>query len=158
MAYASVTDVERRLPSLGAFSTTTKPTLAAVTQWLVEGDAMLDGALASAGLTSPNTDTNGLEILKAWNVDFAEGRVRMSIAAAGGDGSNDDGKDLITGFHARLEEIMNEPAMYGAMLQSGATSAEAVFVRGPSTLDDSGNTINPIIANDNSVDDLGGQF
>ena len=151
MAYATTaTDVQARLPGF-TLSTTTKPSSTQATQWLVEADAFINVALAAAGLTSPATAANLLELFKSAATDYAEGHVRMALAAAGGDGGNDDGKDLIAGFKALVADIRANPAAYSAVDESSR-------VRFPSTTDDDGNTIEPIFQRDESVDDIGSSF
>ena len=134
MAYATSSDVQARLPGF-TFSTTTAPSTTQITQWLTEADAFLNGALLAAGLTSPNVDARGLEILKSWACSYAEGHTRMALAAAGGDGSNDDGKDLVEQF-MRLVSMKHEdggivanPGAYGQMLQGGDAPATATRLR-----------------------------
>jgi len=129
VAYATTSDVQARLPGF-TLNTTSKPTLAETTQWLVEADAMLNGALLAAGLTSPNTNAHGVEILKAWTADYAEAHVRMARASAGGDGTNDDGKDQLQAFRDLLLDIRKNPTTYGEMLEGGAAPAAARHMRG----------------------------
>lgn len=119
--YASYSDVAARLPyrTIGASS---KPTSTQVEQWITEAEAMLTGALARAGISYPVTG-GGAEIMKSWAADFAEGRTRQAYAAAGGDGGNDDGKDLIEAFRDLVRvQIPGDPPGFEAMLWTASSS------------------------------------
>ena len=132
MAYATTSDVQARFTAF-TLSTGTKPTLAQVAQWLVEADAMLNGALSEAGLTSPNTNANGLEILKSLACDYAEGHLRVAMAAAGGDGTNDDGQRMLDHFYEWLKGITE--GKYNGMMQGGGATGAGHF-RAPDVDDD----------------------
>jgi hypothetical protein len=121
VAYASTSDVQARVPH-PTLTTTTKPSTTQVAQWLVEADAMLNGAAATAGLTTPVTG-DGAEILKSWASDYGEGHVRTALAAAGNDGTNDSGKDLLEQFRKNLESL--RLGEFNQMLASGAASGSA---------------------------------
>ncbi len=129
MAYATSSDVQARDP-YRPISATTSPTTTQVTQWLTEADALLNGALQAGQISTPVTSANGLEILKSWACDYGEGHLRMAYAASGGDGSNTDGRDLLEKFYKILEDILDNPARYGAMLQGGTAGSSARRLRG----------------------------
>lgn len=61
MAYGSAAGVAA-LSSMwtggGEFKTTTKPTLAQVTEWLTQVSSLIDTAIADEGFTTPVTDTD----------------------------------------------------------------------------------------------------
>ncbi len=122
MAYATSADVQARVPS-PTLSSSTKPSEALVTQWLVEADAMINGALLVAGLTAPNEDTYGLEILKSKAADYGEGRLRAALASAGNDPNNDSGKDLLERFEEWLAEVRQ--GEHNQALASGSASSSA---------------------------------
>lgn len=128
MSYAVHGDVQARIPyrTIGASS---KPSQSDVTTWLAEAQAMLDGALAGAGLPAPYTDSAAVLQLKSWVCDYAEGLVRKAYAAAGGAGDNDDGKDLLEKFEARLKDIAARPAVYERMLSPASTASTTTQVR-----------------------------
>lgn len=128
MAYATYSDVQARVPyrTIGA---ATKPTDTQVTAWITESEAMLNGVLAAADLPAPYSSTAAVNILKSWVCDRAEGLVRQAYASAGGDGTNEDGKDLVLKFDKLLEDILKRPAIYGAMLAGGDAPATSVKVR-----------------------------
>lgn len=127
--YADFLDVQARIPyrEIGA---TTLPSQVNVDEWIDEAEAMLNGVLAAAGLSSPYTTTNAKNILRSWVVDYAEGMVRQAYASAGGDGANDDGKDKIERFEKRLNDILASPSQYGAMLGGGDAPESSRGVRG----------------------------
>lgn len=56
MAYATVSDVQAILQF--TFSTTTRPTTAQVTQWIVEVDAEINAILRNHGFSPPVTDAD----------------------------------------------------------------------------------------------------
>jgi hypothetical protein len=126
-SYASVTDIQARLPD--RLDATSKPSLASVGGWIQEAEAMLNGALAGEGLPAPYTDASAVLILRTWVCEYVEGRVRMAQAALGGDGSNDDGKDLVDKFFARLQDIGRNASSYGGMLAAGSAPSASVRVR-----------------------------
>jgi len=112
VAYATTSDVQARFAAW-TIGSGTSVTTTQVTQWLVEADAFINRALTAAGLTAPATNADLLQVFKSAATDYALGYLRMALAAAGGDGSNDDGKDLVAGFKAMLADIRAHPADYG---------------------------------------------
>lgn len=111
MAYAVASDVTIRLP-YWTFSVSSKPSTTNVTAWIAEGEAMLRGAMAAAGITAPSTSA----VCGKWVCDYAEGRVRVAYAKAGGDGTNVDGQSLLDAFDALLQAIVGNPIQYAAMI------------------------------------------
>jgi hypothetical protein len=53
MAYGSTSGVQALLPVVGTLGVASVPTLAQVTTWLAEGDAIINRSLASAGYAVP---------------------------------------------------------------------------------------------------------
>lgn len=119
--YAASTDVQARIPGR-TISASTSPSTTQVTAYITEGEAMLTGALKGAQISTPITDSDGEAIMKAWAVDYAEGRCRQAWASAGGDGANDDGQQLLDNFKALLDDIAKFPQKYEAMLTGGAAT------------------------------------
>lgn len=140
MAYATYSDVQARIP-YRTISATSKPTSTQVTAWITETEAMLDGVLVAADLPAPYSSTAAVNILKSWVCDRAEGLVRQAYASAAGDGTNDDGKDLIAKFDKLLEDILRRPTLYGAMLASGDAPSSSVKLRAYQTDNDDGASI-----------------
>jgi hypothetical protein len=128
LAYALYSDVTRRIPGR-PLTGTSSPSTSDLTQWIAEAEAMLEGSLVAGGVSIPITAASGIQIIKSWACDYAEGRARMALAAGAGDGANDDGKDLIDRFEKRLEDISKNPAGAEAMLTGGGTSDTARRVR-----------------------------
>jgi hypothetical protein len=121
MAYATYSDVQARVAGrdIGA---STKPTSSQVTQWITEAEAMLTGALNAVNVSTPITNTNGVEILKSWACDFAEGHIRLAWLADTG-GVSDEAQRLVDTFHGRLQDIIDKPSFYEGMLNGGSVSA-----------------------------------
>lgn len=111
-----------------AITASSAPSIGAVQTWIDGADAMVRGTLARAGITVPAMGSTGALILGELIADYAEGKVRMAYAAAGGDGRNDDGKDLIEGFQKTLREILADPAGWASAL-SPAASAPVSLLR-----------------------------
>lgn len=129
MSYTSAVEVADRLP-YRSITASTKPSTGDVDRWGAKASAILDGVLASVQIVTPITHTGGVAIVSEWVTDYAEGRYRMALAAAGGDGDNDDGKDLIVKFEERMIEILENPSRYQGMLNGGAASDSTRQLRG----------------------------
>jgi hypothetical protein len=131
MAYATVSAIQARLPGR-TLTTTSKPTTTQMVDWVSEGDALLDSALASVGITVPVTEpARALLVLRSWSLLYSEGHTRRALASAGGDSDNDDGKDLLEQFSELLAWIRANPADVGALLsESGEAADSARRVRG----------------------------
>lgn len=125
MAYATYSDVQARLGGRFAFGASTKPSTTQVTAWIAEAEAVLNGTLQAAELEAPYTADAAVLILRNWVTSYVEGLVRGVNAAAGGDGSNDDGQSLIETWENRLRDIATRPVWYGAMLGAGAAPDSA---------------------------------
>lgn len=132
MTWAVLADVQARLAGR-TISATSKPTSTQVEAWIAEAEAMLTGSLGAAGLPLPAAGATGATIMRAWVCDYAEGRTRMAYASAGGDGSNDDGKDQVEGFRQLTVNIRRYPTDYGAMLAAGDAPDGASRCRGSNT-------------------------
>lgn len=128
MSYASIGDITARNP-YRAIGASTKPSQSEVEAWISQAEAMLNGALAGAGMTTPYTDSAAVLILRNWVASYVEGLVRMAYAASGGDGANDDGKDLVKAFLDRLDDIAVNAARYDRMLTPSSTADTTTGVR-----------------------------
>jgi hypothetical protein len=129
-SYAALSDVRGRLPGR-TISATSKPSQTDVDTWITEGEALLDGVLASIGLSVPVTSpARAVIILKAWTLLYAEGHTRMAFASAGGDGANADGKDLVEQFEAKINWILAHPNDALSQLASGDAPDSARRMRG----------------------------
>jgi hypothetical protein len=123
VAYATTDHVQAALPGR-TISASSKPTLAQVTAWIEEGDARLNAVLARAGVETPVEDAQALVILRSWTMLYAEGRTRMAFASGGGDGTNDDGKDLIAKFDELLQWIRENPTAAAAELSETGSAPD----------------------------------
>jgi hypothetical protein len=140
-SYASTSDIAARL-SGRTISTTSKPTTAQTSAWIDEAEAQIEGALASIGMTVPvASPARALVILRAWTLLYAEGHTRMAFASAGGDGTNDDGKDMLEQFYARLDFIRTNPTATESMLSDGSPGDSARRMRGYVTDNDDDKSI-----------------
>lgn len=129
MSYATTSDVQARDP-YRTISVGSKPSEAQVTAWITETEALLNSSLRAAQIYSDSFGADALAILKSWTVDRVSGLVRMAYAAAGGDGANKDGQDLVDAFAALLKEIRMSSSFYGAMLLQGSAPDAARRLRG----------------------------
>ena len=129
MAYVTTANVQARLPGR-TLSASSKPTLTQVGEWVEEGAALLDGALLAASLDAPYTAARALLILRSWSLLYSEGHTRMAFASAGGDGTNDDGKDMVEQFRDLLVWIRENGPTVGGMLASGDAPEASRRVRG----------------------------
>lgn len=119
--YASSSDVSARLAGR-TIDASSKPTSTQVEQWITEAEARLTGALRAANVSMPVTDTDGIETLKSWACDYAEGHTRKAWVSADGEGSV-EANNLLEAFEKRLVDIKESPSWYEAMLQSGDGNA-----------------------------------
>ena len=135
MSWATYSDVQSRIPGR-TIDATTKPSSTEVSAWVDEGEAEIYATLQAAGIDpTACAGAVALKILRSWVCDYAEGHARMAYASAGGDGQNDDGKDILERFYKRLDDILANPSRYGAMLSAGTSPTDTLRVRGstPST-------------------------
>jgi hypothetical protein len=128
--YAVIGDVQARLAGRPTFSAATKPTREQVEAWIDEAEAYLTGTIVAAGSPMPDATTGGGKIVRSLTCDYAEAHARMAHASAGGDGGNDDGKDLLDKFYGKLAEISREATRWASMLASGAEVEGATKIRG----------------------------
>ena len=131
LVYTSSSDVQARVPGR-TISATTKPTTTQVEQWLLEGEARLLGALYTGGITAPAASTTGAEIMRGWATDYAESLLRMAWASTAGDAPK-DGEAQRERFDKLIDSIFEKPAQYQAMLNSGSSSSDTIYMRGANT-------------------------
>lgn len=139
-SYAASSDVTARIPAR-PIGTTSAPSTTNIDSWITGAEAKINGKLAALGISTPIANATGIAILKEWVCDYAEGRARMALAAGAGDGTNDDGKDLVEGFHKWLDTLNDNPAAVLAELTGGSTSSSTRLMRGYVTDNDDGKTI-----------------
>jgi len=127
--WSATGDVTARLP-YRTIGSATEPSTTDVQVWLNEAEAFLTGTLQSAGLpTTYSEGSVGQLMLQAWASDYAEGRVRVAWASAGGDGNNDDGREEINRFFEILDRIRKNPVAFGAELATGDVADAVQQVR-----------------------------
>ena len=126
--YVSVAQVTAHIP-FRTISASTKPTTAQVEEWIVEGEALLDSALAAIGVTTPVTEAADLILARAWVKDYPLGHLIVAFANAGGDGDNDDGELELERFYERYNDITANPAKYAQLLAGGEGPATSRQVR-----------------------------
>lgn len=129
MTWAVWSDVQSRVPGR-PIGDDTAPTSAQVTAWIAEAEAELRGVFLSAGMASDYTGQDALLMLRSWVCDYAEARVRMAYAAAGGDGNNDDGADAMERWATRLDKIRDNPEAYSSQLSDGSARVYVPKMRG----------------------------
>lgn len=126
--YATILDVQARLPGR-SITSSSKPSQLQIETWLDEAEAYLAGAIEGGGGSLPTVGSRGATILRSLVCDYAEAHTRMAHAAAGGDGGNDDGKDLLDKWYGKLNEIERGNAGWVASMTSTDTSK----IRGANT-------------------------
>lgn len=119
--YAQVESVRARLP-YRTLDASSDPSQTQVEEWILEAEANVNGMLTAIGVSSPCTDSTGRKILAGKAASYAEGRVRMAFAAAGGDGDNEDGRFLIEEFNEFLQDMNDNSAKWIAMLGGGGSA------------------------------------
>lgn len=129
--YASLSELKGRLAYRAQHITdTSEPNNTDINLWINEAEAALTAAIAAGQGTTPITNANGILLMKQWALMYVEGRTRMAFASAGGDGDNDDGKDLIEKFEDLIDKILDNPSRYDAMLSGGDAAETTRHLRG----------------------------
>jgi len=111
-------DVSERLPYLfpTGFTTSTTPVLVRVNAWIDEGEGKLNAALTAINVTTPVTDANAIDLLAILVADYVEGRIRILLAASGGDSANEDGRDMVKQLQDACKDILDNPSNWLAMM------------------------------------------
>jgi len=126
--YATSAELQVRMP-YRTISASTKPTTTNVESWITESEGKLHGALKAAQISTPITDSDGIQQMKSWVLAYCEGRLMVAFGSTGDDDERDDGRDLINAFELLLAEIQKSSAMYEAMLTGGSASASTRRMR-----------------------------
>lgn len=122
--------MEARIP-YRTIDANSSPNTTQVDSWIDHAEAMINGALRAGEITETVvTETHAVNILREIVVDYAEGRVRQAYAAAGGDGTNEDGEVQIERFDTTLRDIWSDSARWSAILNLGVSSSGAIKLRG----------------------------
>jgi hypothetical protein len=119
MSYCVYGDIQARNP-YRSITASTKPSITDVNAWIVEAEAEINGYLAAMDFESPCTNSTGKSILKNKVVTYVSGLLKKAYASAGGDGSNDDGKDDIDMWNLFLDDLDKAPDKWGRIFQAGS--------------------------------------
>jgi hypothetical protein len=138
--YVNNAQIAAKLPYRN-FTATSKPSTTDLDNWIDEAEAVLEGALDAAQITTPVTSTKGVKIVRTWVSEAVIGTVRMSFAHSGGDPNNESGQAQIEAFNERLTDIMNNPQRYQMLLSGGAGSDSSRQIRSHSLDHPDGKTI-----------------
>ena len=132
--YAQPEDLRPRVGGRD-ITTTSDPNLDQVEEWIEAAEAMLLNCLTAASITVPTAPTaNGFKIMREWVLDYAEGRYRSAMAAAGGDGDNEDGERALDEFKALMQDIRSDKSYYAVLLTGTAAGDATARVRGSSNI------------------------
>lgn len=123
--YCTTAHLNARLPYT-TFDTTTNPSTTEIDYWIDEAEALVVGALQSGGNGGTYSTTAAILQIRSWVLDYVEGLTRRAYAESSPTGSTDDGNDVLNRFYARLDWIIANPSVAGAMLGAGAASANTV--------------------------------
>lgn len=127
--YTVLLDVSDRLVGTypSGFSATTKPDDTRVQAWLDETEDVINQVLLAVGLgPTPYTAAAAKSILRTVTADVVEGRVRQTLASAGGDGANDDGKALIARLDTFTRDLQVRTDHWGDVLAGGASGSKTL--------------------------------
>lgn len=123
--YASVDDVRSRVGGR-ILTATSNPSETDVESMLDEAEAELLGCIIALGLAESSISTRGAKIMRHWLANYVSGWFRISYAAAGGDGGNEDGEKQVEEWLEMKKAMMQSPAFYVNMLGSGTTPDNAI--------------------------------
>ena len=137
--FAQVGDVKSRVGGR-AIDDNADPSKTDVQKMLNGAEAELDGCLEAAGIPSGiddyPADTKGFLIIQKWVAEYVAGIVRESHAAAGGEGTNDDGNLQVLRWESRLTAITQDPDRYSAMLSTSGSATEGTIQLASHVTDD----------------------
>ena len=121
--YAATSNVQARLP-YRTIDASSEPNDTQVSGWIDEAEAALEGALAAGQVSVPVTNANGIKQMRAWALDYPVGMTRLAYGATGGESAEDEGTAMIERFWDRVDDILDNPSRYSAML-SGGTAGDS---------------------------------
>lgn len=127
--YGSAAGVAARLGNR-PLTATSAPSTTDAGNWLDEAEAELFGAIQQGGGPASYTSgSRGALIIRQWVERYVAGLVRETHAAAGGDGSNEDGAELREAWAALLLRLRTNAENVLAMLESdGGLPTEAIGI------------------------------
>lgn len=121
-AYAKLSDVAARLPNR-AFTTTSKPTAAQVTNWLTETEAEVNGELAAGGIGVPVTSSRGVEYLRGKVVERVCAMIERAYVSGTDLETDDVAEEKFEVYERFLERIRKFPERMATILDVGAGAA-----------------------------------
>ena len=132
MAYATVDQVQKRNP-YRCINATSEPAIEDVQEWLDEAEALVDGVLATIGVSTPVTATAGIRIIRNKIITYVAGLVQQAYAHSGGDGGNVDGNDFVEAWEAWLESLLNDSVNWARIFGGGTLGSGNVQLRSHTT-------------------------
>jgi len=129
--FAKLADVQSRLP-YRRIEQTSSPSTVDVEQWVEEAESLLLAVMGAAGIAEPAAGSSAHPIIRSWVVDYAEGRIKAALAAAGGLES-DSGEALIERFSARLDNITSNASKWGAIFGTVDSTDKHIKIRSNTT-------------------------
>ena len=127
-AYVSVAQVSARV-SYRVIDANSEPNDTQVGEWIDEGEALIESALAGAGVVVPIVGAKGIILMRSWVLDYPVGHLFVAYASAGGDGDNDDGESHLERFFALEADINKDPSKYSQRLAQGQGPDQSRRVR-----------------------------
>lgn len=125
--YGSAGGVQALVPGVGTLSASTTPTADQVTQWLAEGYAVINRAVASAGYVVPVENTAAVYAeLTALNNLYAAAYVKraLGIDLATGASATDSSEQWLRQFDSQLKSLSaSNLAALGATVAAATGSA-----------------------------------
>lgn len=140
MAYATVANIQARNPYV-KITTYSEPTSSEVQIWIDDAEAMVNGALSAAQLTSPCVNANGIKILRQKVTTYVSALVARAYSAAGGDVDVFDTGDIDERWEAFLIDVVAESTKWGSMLEGGSAGTAARKLRSHTTHNQDGLTV-----------------
>ncbi|MAB56166.1 MAG: hypothetical protein CL524_01315 [Aequorivita sp.] len=138
--YVSTSQLAAHMP-YRTFDSNTSPSTTDLGNWIDEAEAVLEGTLNAAQISTPITAAAGVKIMRSWLTDACVGITRMAFANAGGDPNNTAGQSQIEKFNQLLSDILNRPQIYAQMLGGGAGTTASRQIRSYVTDNDDSKTI-----------------
>lgn len=128
--YSATATCLRRLGERGSeITATSEPNIDDVSDWLDEAEAEALGAIkAGGGPSSFAAGAQGALILRKRVETYVAGLVRIAHAATGGDGSNEDGRDLVEEWKGWLRQLQTDSKWMIAQLDAAGDEGEDATV------------------------------
>lgn len=133
--YATIGDLKPRIGGR-ELTSTSNPSTDDVEKWIDAAESMVVATLLAGNITAP-TDVagDGYKIIGEWVMLYAVGNYRSTMAAAGGDGDNEDGERELEDFKELLKDIRGDAPYYAALLTGGSSAAAQSRIRGSTNIE-----------------------